>query len=57
MSSAIVGGKDGFVKSERIALTASGTIYPSLEVDISIKNFKTMLVHYKRLYENPKPFR
>ncbi|MGC2382946.1 MAG: adenylate/guanylate cyclase domain-containing protein [Nitrososphaeraceae archaeon] len=51
MSSAIVGGKDGFVKSEKIALTASGTIYPSLEVDISIKNFKTMLVHYKRLYE------
>lgn len=50
MSSAIVGARNKTINS-KLALTSSGTIYPSLEVNISIKNLKTMLVHYKRLYE------
>jgi hypothetical protein len=50
MSSAIVGARNKAISS-KLALTSSGTIYPSLEVNITIKNLKTMLVHYKRVYE------
>ena len=50
LSSAVVGGRNNILKS-KLVLSSSGTIYPSLEVNISIRNLKTMLVHYKRLYE------
>jgi Adenylate and Guanylate cyclase catalytic domain len=50
LSSAVVGGRNDTLKS-KLVLSSSGTIYPSLEVNISIRNLKTMLVHYKRLYE------
>src|ERR1041385_1737508 len=38
-------------KIKRPAVNITSTIYPSLELNLSIKNSKTQLVHYKRLYE------
>jgi hypothetical protein len=52
MSSADVGRNDEFKRSKRPRVTTTDkTIYPYLEVSISIKNSKALLVHYKRLYE------
>ena len=52
MSSAVVGRNDGFKRSKRPRVTTTdNTIYPYLEVSISIMNSKTHLVHYRRLYE------
>jgi len=52
MSSAVVGRNDEFKRSKRPRVTTTdNTIYPYLEVSISIKNSKALLVHYKRLYE------
>jgi len=50
LSSAVVGRSNRSTNS-KLMLSSSGTIYPSLEVNISIRNLKTMLVHYRRLYE------
>jgi hypothetical protein len=51
MSSAVVGRNEEINKIKRPAVITDTTIYPSLEVNIAIKNSKTLLVHYKRLYE------
>jgi Adenylate and Guanylate cyclase catalytic domain len=51
MSSPAVGGNEEIEKIKRPAVNINTTIYPSLEVNLSIKNSKTLLVHYKRLYE------
>jgi hypothetical protein len=53
MSSPVVDSNDDeFKRSKRPRVTTpDNTIYPYLEVNISIKNSKTHLVHYRRLYE------
>ena len=52
MSSPVVDRNDEFKRSKRPRVTTpDNTIYPYLEVSISIKNSKTHLVHYRRLYE------
>jgi hypothetical protein len=51
MSSAVVGRDDQFKRIQRPTGTTDSTIYPYLEVSISIKSTKTLLVHYRRLYE------
>jgi hypothetical protein len=52
MSSPVVDRNDEFKRSKRPRVTTpDNTIYSYLEVSISIKNSKTHLVHYRRLYE------
>ena len=45
------GRNEEIEKIKRPAANINTTLYPSLEVNLSIKNSKTLLVHYKRLYE------
>jgi hypothetical protein len=51
MSSAVVGRNNEFKRIQRSTVTTYSAIYPYLEVNISIKSSKTLLVHYRRLYE------
>jgi len=56
MSSAVIdssgGMKDQLKNTQRhIIATAKNTIYPYLDVSIFIESARTLLVHYKRLYE------
>ena len=50
-STPAVGRNEEIEKIKRPTVNITSTIYPSLEVNLSIKNSKTQLVHYKRLYE------
>jgi hypothetical protein len=50
-SSAVVSRNEEIEKVKRPTVSINTPIYPSLEVNISINNSNTWLVHYKRLYE------
>jgi len=56
MSSTVIessgGMKDQLKNTQKYVIaTAKNTIYPHLYVSISIESARTLLVHYKRLYE------
>jgi hypothetical protein len=56
MSSTVIessgGMKDQLKNTQKYVIaTAKNTIYPYLYVSISIESARTLLVHYKRLYE------
>lgn len=50
-SSAVVSRNEELKKIKKPTVSINTPIYPSLEVNISIDNSNTWLVHYKRLYE------
>jgi hypothetical protein len=50
-SNAVVSRNEELKKIKRPTVSINTPIYPSLEVNISIDNSNTWLVHYKRLYE------